>query len=279
DTIGTMSIGERGVFNAAYEPLLFDVARIPFPAPGREWESVAALERLCAAGDVAALVLEPLVLGAGGMRMYGAETLARLAGAAQRAGALLIADEVMTGWGRTGTLFACEQAGVAPDLLCLSKGITGGSLPLAVTLATPEIFEAHYSEDRRRTFYHSSSYTGSPVACAAAVANLEIWDEEPVLERIARVGALQEAGLARFAGDPRVAEIRRTGTIAALRLKAREAGYLSEIGPTLYRFFQARDLLLRPLGDTLYVMPPYCSTEDDLARVYDAIAEAVDAYC
>ena len=171
DTIGTMAAGARGVFNAAYEPVLFDVVRLPFPA-GRGCDTLAALEE--AAKDAAALIVEPLLLGSGGMLMYDAEILRKMKALCERHGTLFIADEVLTGFGRTGTLFACEQAGITPDILCLAKGLTGGSLPLAVTLATPAIFDAHYSEDRRKTFFHSSSFTANPIACAAAAANLAI---------------------------------------------------------------------------------------------------------
>ncbi len=173
DTIGTMSAGARGVFNAAYAPLLFEVERLPFPAAGREQETLAALRRL--APGAAALIVEPLILGAGGMLTYGADMLAEMRRICTESGTLFIADEVMTGFGRTGTLFACEQARITPDILCLAKGLTGGALPLAATLCTPEIFDAHYSTDRARTFFHSSSYTANPLACAAARANLEIW--------------------------------------------------------------------------------------------------------
>ena len=152
----------------------------------------------------------------------------------------------MTGWGRTGTRFACEQAGVAPDILCTSKGITGGSLPLAATLCRTKIFEAHFSTDRSKTFYHSSSYTANPIACAAALANMEVWEREPVAERIAALAAAQEARLKPFENDPRFENVRRCGTIAALDVKTDSAGYLAQIGPKLYAFFQSRNLLLRP---------------------------------
>jgi len=276
DTIGTMSAGERGVFNAAYAPLLFNVDTIPFPEPGREQQALDALEQFCRGGDVAALLIEPLVLGAGGMKMYPAHLLAEFRRITQRYGTLLIADEVMTGWGRTGSLLACDQTGLAPDILCLSKGITGGALPLAVTLCTAEIFDAHLSEDRRRTFFHSSSYTANPIACAAAVANLQIWRTEPVAKRIEAVAAMHSDRLARFRSDPRFANIRQQGTIAALDLAADTTGYLSEVGPRLRAFFRQRDLLIRPLGNVIYLMPPYCVTEADLDRAYNAIDEAAD---
>jgi adenosylmethionine-8-amino-7-oxononanoate aminotransferase len=184
----------------------------------------------------------------------------------------------MTGWGRTGTLLACEQAGVTPDLLCLAKGITGGSLPLAVTLATPAIFEAHWSSDPAKQFFHSSSYTANPIACAAANANLQIWRDEPVRKRIARLVERQTGLLDGLAELPRVANARQCGTIIALDVMDRDgAGYLSEIGPRLRESFRCAPVLLRPLGNTIYVMPPYCIGEADLGVVRDAIAEAISA--
>ena len=274
DTIGTMSAGERGVFNAAYEPLLFGVDRLPFPAPGQEQGTFDAFERFCATGQVAALLIEPLVLGAGGMRVYPATIISELKRIAERHDVLMIADEVMTGWGRAGSLFACEQASVMPDILCTSKGLTGGSLPLAATLCTAEIFEAHLSADRRRTFFHSSSYTANPIACAAAVANLAVWKDEPVRERIGSLVGMQQERLARFQEDLRFASIRQAGTITALDLRVPAGGYLSDVGPRLRAFFRERKLLIRPLGNVIYLMPPYCVTAAELDRAYDAIDEA-----
>jgi adenosylmethionine-8-amino-7-oxononanoate aminotransferase len=283
DTVGAMSIGERGPFTAAYEPLLFDVARIPFPAAGRESATLAALEAHCSAGQAAALIVEPLVLGAGGMLMYAPAVLAQLHEICARHGVLFIADEVMTGWGRTGTMFACEQAGISPDIACYSKGLTGGSLPLAVTLCRPEIFAAHYALDRRRTFFHSSSFTANPIACAAALANLEIWESEPVLARVAALTAMQAKALERFRDDARFERVRQTGTITAFDIRstdqdsAEQQGYFAAVGPRLAASLQAGEVLLRPLGNTVYVLPPYCVTAEDLDRVYGAILAAVDA--
>jgi len=272
DTVGTMSAGARGVFTTPYAPLLFDVVRLPFPHAGQEQETLDMLKE--AAMDAAALIVEPLVLGAGGMLMYSPEVLRALAIICRRNGTLFIADEVMTGFGRTGTPFACKQAGVSPDILCLAKGLTGGSLPLAATMCTPEIFEAHYSQDRSRTFFHSSSFTANPIACAAARANLEIWRDEPVMERIAALGAMQEERLERFRGDSRFSNVRRQGTIAALDLTVADPGYLAGIGPRLTAFFLDRGILLRPLGNTIYVMPPYAIAAAELDLVYNAIAAA-----
>ena len=271
DTIGTMAAGARGVFNAAYEPLLFDVARLPFPSDPKA--TLAALER--EAPNAAALIVEPLLLGAGGMLMYGPDILREMKAICEKHGTLFIADEVLTGFGRTGTLFACEQAGVTPDILCLAKGLTGGALPLAATLATPAIFEAHYSTDRRKTFFHSSSYTANPIACAAARANLGVWRDEPVRERITMLAQMQEERLAPFRADPRVTNVRRIGTVAALDLKVSDPGYLADAGPKLTAHALDRGVLLRPLGNTIYVLPPYCITGAELDIIYAAILTAL----
>lgn len=278
DTIGTMSAGARGVFNAPYDPLLFDVIRLPFPAKGREQETLDALHAATADGQAAALIIEPLILGAGGMLTYAPQVLAEMARICRETKALFIADEVMTGFGRTGTFLACEQAQVTPDILCLAKGITGGSTPLAVTLASAPIFEAHYSQDRRKTFFHSSSYTANPIACAAAVANLDVWDEEPVQARVAQIAQWQREMSEALRQDTRFTDVRLCGTIAAFDLRVADEGYLASIGPKLYDFFLSRGLLLRPLGNTIYIMPPYCITRDELASLYEAIHAAADTF-
>ncbi|MGE0626455.1 MAG: adenosylmethionine--8-amino-7-oxononanoate transaminase [Hyphomicrobiaceae bacterium] len=271
DTVGAMSAGARGVFNAAYAPLLFEVGHIPFPGAGSEQDCLDALERECRQGDGAALIVEPLVLGAGGMLIYSAGVLSEMASICRRYGVLFIADEVMTGFGRTGTLFACEQAGVTPDIMCIAKGLTGGALPLAATLSTPEIFQSHFSKDRTRTLFHSSSYTANPIACAAALENLEIWRTEPVGDRIAGLTAQHAGALERFRSDDRIEGVRQIGTIAVLDVAVRDSGYLSEVGPRLHDAFMARGILLRPLGNTIYIMPPYCIASSELNSVYEVI--------
>lgn len=276
DTIGAMSVGARGVFNAPYDPLLFDVATLPFPAPGAAQATLDALEAACRDAP-AALIVEPLVLGAGGMLFYPAAVLREMRAICARHDVLFIADEVMTGWGRTGTLLACEQAGVVPDLLCLSKGLTGGAVPLAVTMASEAIYAAHLSDDRARMFFHSSSYTANPIACAAANANLAIWRDEPVAARVADLSRRQAARIGALAALPGVRGARSLGTIAALDLvDPAGGGYLSRLAPALLALFRARGLLLRPLGNTVYVMPPYCIGDDDLDAIYAAIGEAAE---
>jgi len=277
DTIGAMSVGERGVFNRAYAPLLFDVATVPFPSAGAEQASLDALEALCAAPDKpAAFIVEPLVLGSGGMLVYPPHILRAMHEVCARHGVLFIADEVMTGWGRTGTLFACEQAGIAPDLLCLAKGLTGGLVPLAATLASAAIFEAHRDTDRARMFFHSSSFTANPICCAAANANIAIWQAEDVPARIAALGRALDRGLAHLAADPALHNPRRIGGIAAIDLAVGDAGYLSNVAPVLRARALERGLLLRPLGNTIYLMPPYCTSDAEIAAALATIAEIIE---
>jgi adenosylmethionine-8-amino-7-oxononanoate aminotransferase len=277
DTFGAMSAGHRSVFNEAYGPMLFTVDHLPFPVRGGESRTIEAFDRLLASvGDeIGALILEPLVLGAGGMRMYPPSVLKELAARCRGAGIPLILDEVMTGFGRTGTFFACEQAGIVPDLMCLSKGITGGVLAMGATLATKEIYDAFYSADRGRMFFHSSSFTGNPITCAAALANLEIWETEPVMARIAAITDHHKRRLDRLKGHPLLADVRQTGTIAAIEIRDRDRGYLAGLGPRLYDFYLSRGVLLRPLGTVVYVLPPYCITSSELDRIYDVIEDSL----
>lgn len=275
DTIGAMSVGERGVFNCAYSELLFDVVSVPFPHQGQEQATYDALETACAS-KAAAFIVEPLVLGAGGMLMYSPQVLAEMHRICAQHGVLFLADEVMTGWGRTGTFLACKQAGIVPDILCLSKGLTGGAIPLAVTMAREPIYQAHYSTDRARMFFHSSSYTANPVACAAANTNLTIWQDEPVMDRIASLAQMQEQALTKLQAVPGISGLRRCGTILACEIGDGRS-YMADIAPRLLAYFRDRDMLVRPLGNTVYLMPPYCIAQDDHAALVNAIAEAPEA--
>ncbi len=280
DTIGAMSVGERGVFNRAYAPLLFDVDTIPFPAARKAQATLDALEALCRSSDKpAALIVEPLVLGAGGMLVYAAELLRSMKEICAQHDVLFIADEVMTGWGRTGTLFACEQARITPDILCTAKGLTGGSIPLAATLATARIFDAHRSEDRARMFFHSSSFTANPIACAAAAANIAIWESEDVRGRIDTLSAHMSARLNDLATHSALENPRILGAIAAVDLKVDSgSGYMSDVAPALRAYFLERGLLLRPLGNTIYAMPPYCTSVEQIDAIFDAIEEAAPRF-
>ncbi len=278
DTFGTMSVGERDVFVAAYEPMLFEVDYLPFPAAGREQATLDRFEALLkeSASEIAALIVEPLVLGAGGMKMYSPAVLRELHALCRRHDVFFIADEVMTGFGRTGTRFACDQAGIVPDLVCLSKGLTAGYLPMGATLATRRIYDAFYSEDRSKMFFHSTSFTGNALACVAALANMEIWETEPVMDRIQAIADYHAARLPAMRETGAFADVRQTGTIATFEIKVPKSGYLSELGPRLYRFYLSKGVLLRPLGNVVYILPPYCVSTTDLDKVYDVIVESLD---
>jgi adenosylmethionine-8-amino-7-oxononanoate aminotransferase len=246
------------------------VARLPDPSADAAG-TVAALDHLIDArgAQLAAVIVEPLLLGAGGMRVWDAATLRAIRERTAQAGVLLIADEVLTGFGRTGSHFACARADVVPDIVCLSKGLTGGFLPLGATVTREEIFAAFSSPDRRRTFFHGHSYTANPIACAAALASLSLLDDASARARAA-IECAHQTGLARLAGHPRVSRCRGLGTVAAFDLDA-EPGYLSAVGQELAAYALRAGVLLRPLGNVVYLLPPYCSTADDLEHAYDVI--------
>jgi adenosylmethionine-8-amino-7-oxononanoate aminotransferase len=271
DTFGAMSVSARGLFTEPFTPLLFEVARLPDPV---DHDVLAALDRLIAerGRHLAAVIVEPMLLGAGGMRMWSAAALRGVRELTAANGILLIADEVLTGFGRTGPLFACEHAGVSPDLMCLSKGLTGGALPLGATLAREEIFESFWSTDRTKTLFHGHSYTANPIACAAALASLSLLDDACADER-RRIERAQQRGAAKLAGARGVENVRVLGTILALELSAGPGGYLDGVGPALHRFALDRGVLVRPLGNTIYLLPPYCSSDEALAQAQDVIAE------
>jgi adenosylmethionine-8-amino-7-oxononanoate aminotransferase len=285
DTLGAMSVGAGSGFFTAFEDLLFEADLLPFPATWHgdneaeetEAAAVEAVRRyLDAQGEqVAAVIIEPLVQGAGGMRMCRPEFLRALEAAVREAGALLILDEVMTGFGRTGAMFACEKAGVRPDLICLSKGLTGGFLPLAATACREEIYEAFMGEGFERAFAHGHSFTANPLGCAAALASLDLFGQEDSLARVAAMEEFHRARLAELMRHPQVRRPRVMGSIAAFDVEAQDAGYTAAVGGELKRFFMERGLLIRPLGNVVYLMPPYCIGDDELSRAYDVIAEAL----
>jgi len=278
DTFGAMSVSARGLFTDPFAEQLFQVTRLPDPLEDDGRAVIAALEHVLdtRGADVAALIAEPLLLGAGGMRVWSAATLKALRERCAERGVLFIADEVLTGFGRTGPLFACEHAGIAPDIMCLSKGITAGFLPFGATLATEELFDAFRSPDRKKTLFHGHSYAANPIACAAAVASFRLLDEQSAARRAAIEAAHRAAG-ERFARTRGITNVRVLGTVLALDLVVPDSGYLSGVGLELRRFALDRGVLLRPLGDTVYLLPPYCTTAEDLAAAYGVIADFVDA--
>jgi len=275
DTFGAMSVSARSVFTDPFASYLFHVIRLPDPMDG---DPVTAFDEAIAnhRDDIAAIIIEPMVLGSGGMRMYDASIVHALRTRAAAQDIVFIADEVLTGFGRTGPMFACGHAGVSPDILCLSKGITGGFLPLGATVATDVIFRSFLSDDRRRTLFHGHSYTANPIACAAARASLRLMNAESQAQRD-RIHAIHTARMATLACNRVVQRPRVLGTIAAFDLSLGD-GYLSPVGPELAAFALAQDVLIRPLGNVVYVLPPYCSTADDLDHVYSVLDQFVSRF-
>ncbi len=273
DTFGTMAVGDPDPFFLPFEPMLFEAHRV---AP-RSGEVARALEEL---GDrCAGVVLEPLIQGAAGMRMQPVSFLREVRALCDRHEVPLIADEVMTGFGRTGELFACTKAGIEPDLLCLAKGLTGGSFPLSATLTGERHFNAFLSLERSKAFFHGHTFTGNPVGCAVARASLAVCREEDTPGRLERIGALIEANLVdALADDPRVESLRRTGGVVAFDLvppEGSERGYLSDLQPRLRAAAIERGVLLRPLGNVLYAMPPASTTTDQCERIAEVMVELV----
>ncbi len=276
DTVGAASVGARSVFTRHGEPLLFEVLRVPSPAfagAGSAEDAARCLEVLAQTlrtheNEIAAVMIEPLVQGAGGMKMYAPEILDEITRTAHAHDIFVVFDEVMTGFGRTGTMFAYQQCRELPDIIALAKGITGGFLPMAATLATQEIFDAFYSTDRARQLFYSTSYTGNALACAAAAANLRVWREENTLEKIAAINSWHQ----KFLPALNVQNPRIRGTIAAFEIGG-DANYLAGIGAELHQFCMTRGIFIRPLGNTVYLLPPYCATEDDLKHCYETMAE------
>lgn len=285
DTVGAMSAGKGCGFFDTYGSLLFEVGLLPFPATwegdseveAKEQAALARLETwLAAQGDtLAGVIIEPLVQGSAGMRMCRPDFLQALAKRLREAGILLIFDEVMTGFGRTGAMFASLKAQVTPDIICLSKGLTAGFLPMSVTVVREEVYAAFLGETFDRALVHGHSFTANPLGCAAALASLQVFEDEQTLTKLPQIEAWHRQGLALLAGHPLVQRVRVTGTIAAFDVVATDAGYTSAIGAQLKAFFHQRGLLLRPLGNVVYLLPPYCVTEAELRQAYAVVAEAL----
>lgn len=276
DTVGAMSVSARSTFTDAFQPWLFDVSFLPFPAPEREAQCLQALEQQLQNGDIAALIVEPLIQGSAGMYMYTPETLDAMVQLCRRYDTLVIADEVMTGFGRTGKLFAFDYITATPDIICLSKGLTGGTMPLGVTACTNEIFAAFYSDDLYKTLYHGHSFTANPLACAAANASLDILLETTTQQAITRIVARHEAMKQQWLQHPKIKQVRHRGTIIALELNTGETHYHNGLRDFIYRFFIDHKILMRPLGNIIYILPPYCITDEQLDIIYQHINELLE---
>jgi len=282
DTFGAMAVGDRSLFTAAYEPLLFDVNRVEWPhtwwgdgdVDAKEQQALRELEQALAT-PTAAVILEPLIQGASGLRMVRPAFLQAVAAKVKAAGALLIADEVMTGFGRTGALFACQKASIQPDLMALSKGLTGGFLPMGVTMASERIYQGFISDRPKDTFFHGHSFTANPLGCAAALASLDLLEQTS--ERFQRFEGRHRPLLEHLSQHPSVQHPRCLGSVAAFEVDAGEGSYLNPIGLQIQRHCREQGVYLRPLGNVVYLLPPLSITDQQLEHCYGAIASALEA--
>jgi adenosylmethionine-8-amino-7-oxononanoate aminotransferase len=292
DTVGAMSASEETIFTRPFSSMLFKTLRVHSPYCYRcplgleratcQIDCAGALEAILREqhDSIAAVLVEPMLQGAGGMIVWPREFLATVRRLCDRFGTLMIADEVFTGFGRTGPMFACEHAAVSPDIICLSKGLTAGYLPLGATVATEGIYDAFLSEDRTRTFFHGHSFTANPLACAVAIASLDLFREDGTLGRVAALEGWLRAGLEPLRSMPMVGDVRVLGGVGVVELVADRVskaagGYLDGIGPRLTAGFLERGLLLRPLGNVVYVMPPYVITEAETAWMLEQVREVL----
>jgi adenosylmethionine-8-amino-7-oxononanoate aminotransferase len=280
DTFGAMSVSGRGAFTKAFEPLLFDVHFIETPLPGREKQAEQDLQDVLEkyGEKIAAFIYEPLIQGTAGMRMMQPEALDALIERCKEREIFCIADEVMTGFGRTGKMFASFYLKQHPDIVCLSKGLTGGMMAFGVTSCTQRIYNAFLSSDKMKTFFHGHSYTANPIACAAGIASLELFAREKTLQRIALIEARHQAFAQRMKGESRLSDIRVLGVILALELKEEEgSSYFSNLRDKAYSFFLGKGILIRPLGNILYLLPPYCISDADLDYIYSTFIQFIES--
>ncbi|MEY4538973.1 MAG: adenosylmethionine--8-amino-7-oxononanoate transaminase [Bacteroidota bacterium] len=291
DTFGTMAVGAKSAFNAPFEGFLYETIYLPAPTKGQEEHSLETMKNLMEnADEIACFIFEPLIQGAGGMVMYEPEMLEQLISLAKENGVLTIADEIMTGFGRTGKLFATDYIETKPDILCLSKGLTGGAMALGVTSCTQEIYNAFLSEDRKKTLFHSHSFTANPLACTAGLASLDLLLTDETSSKILKINELHnkfiermryahpENSISRSVSHTPVPfndhNIRIKGTILAIEIQtAQETSYFNNIRDVAYQFFIEKGILIRPLGNVIYLLPPYCILEEDLTYIYDCVEE------
>lgn len=277
DTFGAMSVSARSVFTRAFDDYLFEVTFLDLPTTDNLPALSAQIDAL--GDDTAAFIFEPLIQGAGGMLMYEAAALNTLLAHCKSKGILLIADEIMTGFGRTGTNFAMDQVATPPDMITLSKGLTGGTMAMGITTCTAEIYEAFLSNDKLKTLFHGHSFTANPLTCAAALASLELFLAPACAENRLRIARRHQTFTNTLREHPGVKNVRQTGTIVAFEIRTGEAdSYINDLSGFLHAFFRENRVMLRPLGNTLYILPPYCITDAQLEATYNSILEMLAAY-
>jgi len=271
DTFGAMSLAGKSDFFSAFNSFFFEVEQIPLPTKQNEKEVVLQFQALCKTGEIAVFIFEPLLQGSAGMRAYSAKTLDQLIGIAKANGVLTIADEVMTGFGRTGKLVAMEYCENTVDLMCLSKGITGGILPLGLTLINEKVVSAFDSEDIKKTFYHGHSYTANPLTCAIAVKSLEIFLRDKTQNQIQLINRCHLDFQKEIIGHKKLERVDVLGTVIAIEIKQQNTSYFNDLKFKIYNYFLERNILLRPLGNVIYIFPPYVITKEELTSIYTSI--------
>jgi adenosylmethionine-8-amino-7-oxononanoate aminotransferase len=278
DTFGAMSVSGRSSFTSAFSNFLFEVQFISFPSAEKESESLQQFKELVQTGEVAAFIYEPLIQGTAGMRTYSKEILGQLLSEAKKHNVLCIADEVMTGFGRTGKLFASEYVKEQPDLICLSKGITGGTMPLGVTSCNEKVAAAFRTDDRSKTLFHGHSYTANPLACAVSNASLDLLLKDECRKNIQEIEKDHRLFCEKIKGHQNIIRAECLGTILSIELKSgEEAGYFNKLRNKCYSFFLERQILMRPLGNVIYILPPYIITKNERDRIYGAITELINS--
>jgi adenosylmethionine---8-amino-7-oxononanoate aminotransferase len=277
DTFGAMSVGERSIFTKPFSDFLFDTVFVTFPEETTFEGAWADFKKTVDGGNVASFIYEPLLQGASGMRMYKAEWLDKMIAYAQANNVICIADEVLTGFGRTGKLFASDYLTTKPDIVALSKGLTGGVMPLGVTSCSEKILEPFRTNDFEKTFFHGHSYTANPLSCAAANASFNLLMSTECQLAITSLAALQTSFANSLSSNSKVKDARALGTISAIELRTPEiSSYQNSLRGRIYPYFLDKGILLRPLGNVIYVLPPYVMTEEDLSYVHNAIIEFVN---
>lgn len=272
DTFGAMSVGDRSIFTTPFSLYLFDVEFIPFPERGQEEDTLNHFKKIVDEESTGAFIYEPLIQAAGGMRMYDASLLDKLIAHAQQHDVICIADEVFTGFGRTGELFASDYLAHKPDLIALSKGITGGTLPLGVTAVSSKIIEAFQNSELIKTFFHGHSFTANPLSCAAANASFKLLTSDACIKSISRITEHHKKFALKIASHSTIKEVRTLGTILAIDLASDQiTSYTNALRKKIYAYFLERDILLRPLGNTFYIVAPYVITESEMNKIYEAI--------
>lgn len=277
DTFGAMAVSGRSAFTAPFDHMLFEVEFIDLPNADNIEQLKSRISQL--KSDLACFIFEPLIQGSGGMLMYEAQYLDQLMAHCRKEEVFLIADEVMTGFGRTGKRFACDHLQQQPDIMCFSKGLTGGTMAMGVTTCTQQIYDAFLSDDKYKTLFHGHSFTANPVACAAALASMDLFLLPDTMVNMQRIEGKHKAFSLKIKGHAKIKEVRQTGTIIAMEWDTKgQTSYFSDLRDKLYRYFLDAGVILRPLGNILYILPPYCISDDQLDYIYSKIEEALDTF-